>query len=130
MSGDSEMQSMIDSLRKLPGELKAATPDIAVKVKSAIAANIAAGRAPDGTAWAPRKDGGKPLANAAAALTVTAQGDTIVGTLTGPEAFHHYGTKKDPKRQILPQDGTLPTGIAEAFKRGLVKRFDKSMGGG
>jgi hypothetical protein len=130
LSGDSELQAMVAALRALPNELRASVPEIAEGVRGVLVANIAAGRSPDGGAWAPKKDGGKPLVNAAAALTVTAQGDVIVATVSGPEAFHHYGTKKDPKRQILPQDGTMPTGIADAFRQGLIKRFDKAMGGG
>lgn len=130
MSGESELQEMINSLRKLPGEMKAATPEIAKGVKAAIAANIAAGRAPDGTAWKPRKDGGQALQNAAAKLDVKAIGTVVLGTISGPEAIHHYGTKKDPKRQILPQSGEMPSNIADAFRQGLIKRFDKAMGGG
>lgn len=123
------MTAWIDRLRRLPGFVSAAAPELAVSMEQMIARQIALGQGPDGSPWPITKEGTQALRGAAAALSVRAIGTVLLAKLTGHEVYHHYGTKRLPKRQILPS-GDLPETIAEAFRRGLVKRFTRTMGGG
>jgi hypothetical protein len=127
--GEAELDAWVAKLRRLPEMVKAAAPELAVALKSELDKNIAAGRAPDGSTWKPKKDGGRPLVNAAAAVTTRADGSVVQAVLTGPEVFHHYGTKKDPERQILPR-GVMPDSLGLAFRAKMVEQFEKTMGGG
>jgi hypothetical protein len=70
---------------------------------------------PAGQAWQPKKDGGRPLANAAAAISTRAAGNFILTTLRGPTVFHHRGLGGKPVRQVIPDSGTIPPGVARAL---------------
>ena len=128
MSGDMQVTAWIDRLRRLPGFVSAAAPELAASMEQMIARQISLGQGPDGAPWPLTKEGTQALRGAASALSVRAIGTVLLAKLTGHEVYHHYGTKRLPKRQILPS-GDLPATIAEAFKRGLVKRFGRTMGG-
>jgi hypothetical protein len=129
VSGAAEIDKMIASLRKLPGEIKAYVPELGKTMQKTLAASADAGTAPDGTPWKRKKDGGRALVNAGAKIVVTALGSVLVAVISGADAIHHYGTKKDPRRQILPV-GDMPDTLASAFRAGLAKPFRKAMGGG
>ena len=80
-----------------------AAPKVARALEQSIQESISAGRAPDGTPWKPRKDGGRPLQNAGAALVAVTQEKAVAVVLEGVEARHHYGAVRGKvKRQILP----------------------------
>jgi len=130
MSGAGDINKMIAELRAIPGAIKAAAPDLAEDMRRSLAATANAGTAPDGSAWKPKKDGGRALVNAGSKIVVTAIGTVLVAVISGPEAIHHYGTKKDPQRQILPSGGSLPDTLAQAFRAGVAKPFRKVMGAG
>lgn len=127
--GSGAMDAWVAKLRELRNLTRDAVPALADATRAAFAQTISSGTDPDGNAWVPRKDGGRPLANAAAALSVKALGLTIVAVISGVEAFHHHGTKKDPRRQILPTRNGLPSSIKEAYRTGLITRFSRVMGG-
>jgi len=95
-------------------------------VKAKIDENIAAGRAPDGNAWPATKDGSKPLANAARAVSSSASGSVLLVTLRGPEVWHNFGTARTPKRQLFPSTG-LPMSLAVAIRKGVVEVYDREM---
>lgn len=102
--------------------LAKAGPDMAREVasimQSEVAASVAQGRSIDGVAWAPKKDGGKPLANAAAHVTAKAIGNVAIITLRGVEVFHHYGAGRVPRRPILPSGGIAKFG--NAIRKGII----------
>lgn len=127
--GEAELDAWVAKLRRLPHMVEAAAPDLAVALKAELDKNISAGRAPDGSTWKPKKDGGRPLVNAASAVTTRADGTVVQAVLTGPEVFHHYGTKKDPQRQILPR-GAMPESLGQAFRAKLAAKFKETMGVG
>jgi len=131
MDGDgfAQLDEIIRRVRSIPGLVQEAAPEVANALRVHLEQRIAAGQAPDGSGWKPTKDGRKPLAGAARALSVRAVGTVILATLTGHEVFHHYGTKHVPKRQILPAD-SLPADLHTALKTGLVRRFRERVGGG
>jgi hypothetical protein len=88
-------------------------------------ASIAKQQSVDGVKWAPRKDGGIPLANSPDALSAHSEGNVAVLTLTGVEVFHHYGAGRNPRRAILPSKGVDKLGIA--IRRGIVTLCDEFM---
>lgn len=122
----SKLDRLIASLRGARGFLVRAAPAVAKAVEAELRATAAAGTTPDGAAWAPKKDGGRALANAAAAISVRAVGTVILARLRFPESIHHKGTKRLPKRQILPE-GELPANVAEAIKRTLVREWEQAV---
>lgn len=129
--GDVAVQAMIDHLRglkKLPEDVvKVAVED----VQRAARATAAAGTTPDGKPWVQTKDGRKPLAHAAERITAKALGRVIVVTLKGIEVIHNFGTKWNPKRQVLPDGGAgIPKNIATAIRATAGRVFSRAMGGG
>ncbi len=112
-----DLDRLIAKLKKLGDLPRQVAPQVAIELRKTLEANIKAGKAPDGSSWAMRQDGGRPLENAAKALTVTANGTVIVARLTGPEALHHRGAVKGGKRrQILPSKDSLEPVIAAVKK--------------
>lgn len=108
------LRSMRDRLATMPEAIPVVAQRSAEELKRQIDANIAAGRAPDGSAWPERSDGGKPLAGAARAVDVVAVGGTVVVAVNGVEARHHAGkVKGGVARQIIPR-GKLPPKMREA----------------
>jgi hypothetical protein len=88
-----------------------AAPAIEAEVKR----TAAAGTTPDGAAWKPKVDGGRPLQNAAAHIHARALGNLIVVTLEGPTVWHHRGVRGNAPRQVIPDIGQVPPGIAKAL---------------
>lgn len=127
-AGIAAIDDMISRLRGFPESIRAEAPGLAKAVQRELEADIAAGRAPDGSTWPLRKGGGKALANAAAKLTGAAIGTVLLFTLRGAEVWHNFGTRHVPKRQILPSSG-LPTNLAVAIKKGVVEVFKSKVGG-
>lgn len=125
--GEAAMNAWIAKLRRLPELARDAAPDAAQAMHEANAATIAAGTTPSGAPWKPRVDGGQPLRGAAGAVTATARGSIAALELSGPEVFHHRGTAKDPRREIVPTKG-LPARFADAIRAVLVRRFRLTMG--
>ena len=123
-----ELQLQIERLRELAVLPRTAAPAVAEVLKLELDKQIAAGKAPDGSTWEPRKeDGGKPLTGAAKALAVVAVGSTVFARLKGPEARHHFGFGKGGvKRQILPTE-TLPAVLVRAIKAVIGETFDRVM---
>jgi hypothetical protein len=98
-------------------------------VDAAIKKTATAGQTPDGTAWQPKKDGGRPLVNAAAHIQTRAVGALVVTTLSGPDVFHHLGAGGKPHRQIIPDSGTIPKGVEAAALMAAKRVFDEIAGG-
>ncbi len=100
-------------------------------IEVALRATASAGTTPDGVAWPAKKDGGRPLVNAAKAITAAPLGGTVVVTLQGVEVIHHYGTSRAPKRTIIPErGGGVPKVVAAAALAGSQLAFAKLTRGG
>lgn len=129
-NGDAEVDEMLRRIRSLPEALRAAAPEAAEKTKEWLDEQVAAGRAPDGSSWKPKKDGGQALRGAAKAISVVAAGWKIIAKLKGVEVFHNHGAKggKLPRRQILPKY-MIPRSLAQSIRAVLVQRFRRHMGG-
>jgi hypothetical protein len=132
MSGDSEIREMIAAAKARYGlgaaEIaKLAGPEIEIALRK----TAAAGTDPEGRAWTAKKDGGRPLVNAASAISVSVAGPVIRGVLTGPTVFHHYGTGNVPRRRVLPDAGAgIPPGVAKVLLDVAGRSFDKALHGG
>jgi hypothetical protein len=127
----SDIEEMIAACRRL-----AALPEEAAKLAAPAVLKVAkdaanAGVSPTGETWAPlKKGGGKPLKNAAAALSVKTLGTIIQLLLKGPEVVHNFGTNSTPKRQILPDAGAgMPPTFAQAVKKAAGEAFDRLIRG-
>lgn len=132
MSGDAALLEMIAAAKAKYGlsaadVAKAAGPG----VERVLKATASAGTDPEGRSWAPKKDGGRPLVGAAAAISVSIAGPVIRGVLTGPTVFHHFGTGRVPQRRVLPDAGAgIPPEIAAAILKAASQRFDDAVHGG
>jgi hypothetical protein len=137
--GYAQLDAMVATLRKL-GQAPTLVAAVAAPLVSAAAkATAAAGTDPYGVPWPPKKDGSRPLANAAAAVSAAAVAGTVVqlrldGTATGSQkvqAIQHHGTGNIPARAMLPRGGEdLPKGIAAACQAAASKVFQQATAGG
>lgn len=98
------LAQLAKDLRALPRAMALeVAPEGAKKLDEVLRANIAAGVAPDGSAWPLRQDGGQALQHAGDALEVKALDTVILARLTGPTALHHLGKARGHvQRRILP----------------------------
>ena len=131
-SGLSSLDVMIERMKAL------GSPNVAARVASkaaplvdaALKKTANAGQTPTGSAWKPKKDGGRPLVHAASHIETRAHGAIVSATLTGPDVFHNVGAGGKPHRQIIPQNGTIPPGVADALHEAASAVFREITGGG
>lgn len=118
MSATSQLDTLIGKLAKLDKTLvEKCAPELAKAVETYLKGTIRAGTDPYGFPWKPKKKGdGKPLANAAAHLTVRAVGTNIISRIGFPESLHHLGKARGKvKRKILFSGNKLPLKLTSAF---------------
>lgn len=159
MSGYASFEDFIAGVERLGEMNKLVAQEAEEGILAAARATAAAGQDPSGKAWAPRKEGGKALTGAAAAIESSTKGARVVLTIGPPYVFHNFGaggssTTKEaerhrertkarqakggtsskfhaPRRQILPgQNEPMPEGIRSAIAAAAKKVFDRAMGGG
>lgn len=104
-------------------------PQIVTAVQDDIGAQVARGETPDGEKWKLRiADGGRPLKNAAAAVSVTASRGVLLVSIDGHHAKHHLGAVKGKtRRRILPSSKTKDP-YGDAIRGALTIRFRVIMG--
>lgn len=126
MSGHAELEAMIRKIRLIPELSRKTAPAAAESFDRELRAELAAGRSPDGEAWAPKKDGGRALANAGSnAITTAAIGTRILTKTRAHYWAHNRGTSKVPQRKIIPTE--LTPKLADAIRRPLVEAFDRTV---
>lgn len=118
----SDIEDMIEILRRLADAPERAAAVAAPLVDEAIKTTARAGTTPTGQAWQPKKGGGAPLVHAADHIKTTAVGTAIRVRLEGVDVFHHYGAGV-PRRPILPDPGTIPPAVASALDRAAEQVF-------
>lgn len=145
----------VESLRTMNEQVAAAAAE---DVGDVVRANVDAGVAPDGTPWAPKKDGGgKALAGKSDGVEAEAKGSAINVKIGPPLVFHNWGaggssttkaaasarkrararqaasgTKSKfhaPQRQILPSSGEIPEQMRKVITEHAKKVFGKATGG-
>jgi hypothetical protein len=131
MSGDAEIQRMIETVQKLGGSATEVAKIAAPQVQAVVQASASKGTTPDGTAWAPKKDGSPALVNAAAAVECRALGTVVqlrlVGTPTGSQKVQAI---QNHTRGILPDRGkAIPLPIVGALTKAARFYFNRAMGG-
>lgn len=123
-----EMIARLDALSR-PEAANRIAQRAAPAVTKAIQKTAAAGTSPEGDAWKPKKDGGRPLKNAAAHISGQALGPLISVKLEGVDVFHHRGAKGLPVRQILPDPGTIPDPVRDAVLKAAREIVEETAGG-
>ena len=130
MDGSSAMHDMIESLARLATLPEDAARLAAPIIEGVAKASASAGITPDGTAWAPKKEGGRALVNAAAAITVKAFGTVVQVKLEGINVLQNYGTHRIPAREIIPsRRNEMPDSYASAIQESATIAFKAAMGG-
>jgi len=125
------LDKWLAQLNQLGNLAEDVVPEVAKTFEVETLKQIAASTDPDGKAWAPRKDGKRPLQNAGKALKVTTNGTVVIATLDGHIARHHHGRVKGKiTRQILPKKGELTHTMGKAIGKVVDRRFSKIMNGG
>lgn len=127
MSGLGDLEGMIRKMQSLEGLVERAAPAAGEALGAAIRADLDAGIDPStGKAWAPTKDGRRPLQNASAAITQKVIKKALVYTVTGHHFHHHRGARGGalPARPLLPT--TLTPKLASAVRESLTKEFEEA----
>jgi hypothetical protein len=93
-------------------------------LEHAARANVAAGLDPNGRPWRAKKDGSRPLVNAAAAVTCHAEGNLAVLEVSGPEYWHQTiaGDGAHPRRALIPSPGDAVPGYLAAALDDVVAK--------
>lgn len=107
-----DLTALAARLRAIPLLGAVIAKEAAPRVLAIAQSTAQAGTTPDGVAWAPRKQDGKPaLPKAASALSVRTEGDVVVLVLSGVYVY------QQKKRAILPGFGLgVPSKIADAIR--------------
>jgi len=107
MSSSRELSPLIMALRRLPYLTVESAEEVGAALQASVESDLAGGRSPDGVAWAPKKDGGSALANAASnALKRTVNGTKISLLTRGHYWAHQQGVGNTPARPVLPSSIT------------------------
>lgn len=129
VSGDFDvLDEQIARLRALPTLPEKCAQLVARAVDTELRRTIAAGETPDGVPWQKTIEGKTPLRNAAHSLRVRAEGTTIVITLDGVEARHHYGAVRGHVRREIIPTGDLPIAMARTIDRIVTEQWRFVMG--
>jgi hypothetical protein len=121
-----ELDAMIAAVRKLATLGEDAAKIAAPLVDEAIKSTVRAGTDPDGNEWLQKKGGGAPLVHAADHISTSAVGKIVRVTLTGVDVYHHFGAGV-PRRQILPDPGTIPTAVGKALQVAADRAFYRAV---
>ncbi len=128
--GNAAAEKTIDDwcakLRAMPQFIAKAAPAAALAFDGVLKAELAGGRAPDGSSWAPTKDGHAPLQHAGDYVQTRAVGSVILTRVRGHYFFHNKGTAKVPARHVIPR-GALPPRLGAAIRASLMRSFREAM---
>jgi hypothetical protein len=126
----SQLDALVARLRSLPAAVRGTYPQMAEAIIDEIRQNIAAQRGPDGAPWPATQDGRAALSGAGAALSYEVRGTTIILTLTGIEARHHFGSVKGGRaRPILPRSAASLAKARKRMDRIIAKRVRDTLKG-
>lgn len=123
MSGFTQINKMmgrLDLMIDMPSECVA---EIAKVVETELSKTLAAGEAPDGTKWAPRKEDGKrALKDARSKVRVGSVGNVVIVRMTDrPTVLHHFGNGRGRvQRQVIPID-VVPPRMEAAINKAITK---------
>ena len=118
-AGLETIDQWIARLTSMPEMIAAGAEATAAFLANALKESVSQKKSPDGKPWKPFKAGSGGLAGAAGAITSKAQGNVAQVILDGVNVYHHYGTHRNPRRQMLPSGG-LPDRLGNAIRLGMV----------
>lgn len=128
MSAEEQLNEMLTALRKMASKdvVERIVAERAARgIDTALKKTLDAGTSPEGKPWLPtKKDGKRAYKGAAAKLRVKAEGNLIVTSISGGEAYGHYAAGV-PERQMLPDAGaTIPEIVTEAMVKASTEAFE------
>lgn len=128
-----KLDDLVANLRRIDAAGVAIAEEARPAILEEARRTAAAGTAPDGTPWAPTKDGRKALPNAASAISAVVSGSTVAVitlVLRGAYVFHS-AMKGKGRRPILPslKDG-LPDKYEAILRAAAKKVFSRVLQGG
>lgn len=131
MGGEEALDGMIAKLRSLRDFSVAVAKEAAPLVEEVQKRTARAGTSVDGVPWEPLKYvGGRRLAKAAEAVSVSPAGAIIKIILRGPYVLHHFGDGHAPRSPIIPERGKpLPPAFKNALREGARRAFVAKMKG-
>jgi hypothetical protein len=129
-NGHAVLDDWIRRLRAMPEALKqGALPEVAQALDEDIHEQAGAGRAPDGSTWQPKQDGGQPLVGVENDVDVSVVGSVVLVKLTGKFVRHHRGMARGGiRRQVIPTR-KVPDAVVRAISKALAKSFQASARG-
>lgn len=128
-----DLETLSENLRRLDRIGVEIAEGARPRIEEAARATARAGTDAYGNAWEPKKDGGRPLANAASAISAEVSGVSkavVTLILRGHHVFHHRG-KGRRHRPILPSHAEgLPSSMTDAIREAAGRVVARAMGGG
>lgn len=131
MDGDAlvKLDAYIERVKQLEDFQAQIAKEAAPRVERIARATAAAGTDPYGKAWAPKKDGGRALANADGAVAARAIGTVVQISVRGAYAINN-DLKGTSKRQIIPDaDRGVPPAIGAELAAAARAVWARVMGG-
>jgi hypothetical protein len=113
------LDQLVNDLRGAGDDLPRIARELVPVLEEQAREAIASRASMSGEKWPATKDGHAPLQGAMKSITVKAIGDTIFIRMSGYEVWHQYGTKRTPKRAIIPSAG-LNAKVGNAIRFGIV----------
>lgn len=129
MSGLDEVRAFGRAVGNLDALTERAAVESAPLVEEAVRSTAAAGKDPYGNTWPQKKDGGRPMVNAAHHVHARAVASYVEISVDGGEAWHNEGAGGRPVRQVIP-DVEIPASVIDALETGAARAFDAIMKGG
>lgn len=124
------LQSWIAKMRAIGRNgLERTAAEAAPLIEAELKTSAAAGVDPYGEKWPDRKSGGQPMVNAADHIKATAQGAKVTVTLEGPDKWHQYGSRGEPRRAVIPDTRKVPVRLVPAIEEASRRAFAALVGG-
>ena len=123
------LEQMIAGLRNLQTFDERCAELAAPKMEEAAKAQASAGIDPNGRAWTPKKDGSRPLENAADHVRAEVHGNRVDLIVDGPEYFHQTAKAggRLPQRKIIPSVGDpLPPALKQAADEAVAQALQET----
>lgn len=123
-----DLDAFAARIRRLRNLASDAAKEAAPDVEKLVRESAAVGTDVEGRPWPSKRDGGRALPNAAAAVTAVARGVAVILKLSGAYVFHHRSKGKD-RRPILPESGAgMPPRLAAVLRAAAARAFRTAIG--
>lgn len=128
-NGPARLNAWIKQLRALPEEMtREALPAVAEALRDDVARSVAAGQAPDGSAWQAKQDGGQPLVGADQDVTVEVLGTVVLMKLSGKFVRHHRGMARGGVKRVVIPTRKVPDAVGRVIHKVFGQAFQRAAG--